>query len=41
MGTHVELLRKRGHYYHLYTRQFRQEMGEEYDLFKMTGAAPA
>lgn len=25
MGTHSELLRRRGHYYRLYTRQFRQE----------------
>jgi ATP-binding cassette subfamily B protein len=25
MGTHAELLRQRGHYYRLYTRQFRQE----------------
>nr|MCU0515693.1 hypothetical protein [Oscillatoria sp. Prado101] len=41
MGTHAELLRLRGHYYNLYTRQFRQEMGEEYELFKLTGAAAA
>jgi ATP-binding cassette subfamily B protein len=39
MGTHAELLRKRGHYYNLYTRQFRQELGQEYNLFKLTGAA--
>ena len=38
MGTHAELLRLRGHYYNLYTRQFRQEMSEEYHLFKLTGA---
>ena len=38
MGTHAELLRARGHYFRLYTRQFRQEMGEEYDLFKLTGS---
>jgi ATP-binding cassette subfamily B protein len=25
MGTHAELIRARGHYYELYTRQFRQE----------------
>jgi ATP-binding cassette subfamily B protein len=37
MGTHAELLRLRGHYYNLYTRQFRQEMSEEYELFKLTG----
>jgi hypothetical protein len=24
-GTHAELLRARGHYYKLYTQQFRQE----------------
>ncbi len=34
MGTHAELLRKRGHYYKLYTQQFRQERAEEYqELF--------
>jgi ATP-binding cassette subfamily B protein len=26
MGTHAELLRARGHYYRLYTRQFRHEL---------------
>ncbi len=30
MGTHAELLRKRGHYYKLYTQQFRQERTAEY-----------
>jgi ATP-binding cassette subfamily B protein len=30
MGTHAELLRARGHYYRLYTQQFRQEMEQEY-----------
>ena len=40
MGTHAELLRRRGHYYNLYTRQFRQEMGAEYDLFNLTGTIP-
>jgi ATP-binding cassette, subfamily B, bacterial len=39
LGTHAELLHKRGHYYRLYTQQFRQELGREYDLFKMTGLA--
>ena len=39
MGSHVELIRARGHYYSLYTRQFRREMEDEYDVFK--GEAPA
>lgn len=41
MGTHAELLHARGHYYRLYTRQFRHELGREYDLYKLTGAASA
>jgi len=41
MGTHAELLQAQGHYYRLYTRQFRQEMSEEYNLFKLTGSSPA
>lgn len=41
MGTHAELLQKRGHYYRLYTRQFRQEMGKEYNLNALTGLAAA
>jgi ATP-binding cassette subfamily B protein len=41
MGTHAELLRRRGHYYRLYTRQFRQEMGQDLDLFRLTGTAQA
>jgi ATP-binding cassette, subfamily B, bacterial len=41
LGTHAELLLKRGHYYRLYTRQFRQKLEEEYDLFKLTGFASA
>lgn len=32
MGTHNELLRKQGKYYHLYTRQFRSRMDEVLDL---------
>jgi ATP-binding cassette subfamily B protein len=39
MGTHAELLRQRGHYYNLYTRQFRQDLSREYNLFALTGAA--
>jgi ATP-binding cassette, subfamily B, bacterial len=39
LGTHAELLRQRGHYYNLYTRQFRQDLSKEYNLFALTGAA--
>jgi ATP-binding cassette subfamily B protein len=34
MGTHSELLRSKGHYYQLYTKQFRQKLEQEYDVFK-------
>jgi ATP-binding cassette subfamily B protein len=34
MGSHAELLRQKGHYYRLYTRQFRRELEQEYDVFK-------
>ena len=37
MGTHNELLRQRGHYYRLYTQQFRRERESPYDPF---GDAP-
>jgi ATP-binding cassette, subfamily B, bacterial len=33
VGTHAELLRLRGKYYQLYTRQFRRQMEETYDPF--------
>lgn len=39
IGTHAELLRRRGHYYRLYTRQFRHQLGQEYDLYKLTGVS--
>ena len=39
MGAHAELLRARGHYYRLYTRQFRHQRAHEYDPFKETTAA--
>ncbi|MCF6278253.1 MAG: ABC transporter ATP-binding protein/permease [Anaerolineales bacterium] len=29
-GTHAELLRERGHYYRLYTQQFRQKLERQY-----------
>jgi ATP-binding cassette subfamily B protein len=41
MGTHAELLRARGHYYRLYTQQFRHEREEQYDVFKLPGLATA
>jgi ATP-binding cassette subfamily B protein len=34
MGSHAELIRARGHYYSLYTRQFRRELEGEYDVFR-------
>jgi len=39
MGTHGELLRKRGKYYQLYTKQFRQQMEEVLDPFQEAAAA--
>jgi ATP-binding cassette subfamily B protein len=41
MGSHSELLRKQGHYYRLYTRQFRQELEQEFDPFGISSFAPA
>jgi len=34
MGSHAELLRKQGHYYRLYTQQFRRQLEEEFDPFR-------
>jgi ATP-binding cassette subfamily B protein len=31
-GTHAELLRQRGHYYRLYTQQFRRELEVQYGV---------
>jgi len=39
MGTHAELLHKRGHYYQLYTRQFRHEMEKSY-MAEYSGSLP-
>jgi ATP-binding cassette subfamily B protein len=36
MGTHAELLRKGGKYFHLYTRQFRHQMQQVLDPFQET-----
>jgi len=41
MGSHSELLRQRGHYYRLYTQQFRRERESEYDPFRDIEAEPA
>jgi len=41
MGSHAELLRQRGHYYRLYTRQFRRQLEEEYDPFVLQSPATA
>ncbi|MBC8098978.1 MAG: ATP-binding cassette domain-containing protein, partial [Armatimonadetes bacterium] len=39
MGSHSELLKARGHYYHLYTQQFREELERDYDeVFKTVAA---
>jgi ATP-binding cassette subfamily B protein len=39
MGTHAELLRLKGHYYRLYTQQFRHELSKEYGILGGTGLA--
>lgn len=40
MGSHTELLRAKGHYYRLYTQQFRQELEKEYNPFAGNGTKP-
>jgi ATP-binding cassette, subfamily B, bacterial len=40
-GTHGELLRRHGHYYGLYTRQFRRALESEYGMGVLTGWAEA
>jgi ATP-binding cassette, subfamily B, bacterial len=37
-GTHAELLRLGGHYYRLYTQQFRHELETQYGLSEAVGA---
>ena len=39
MGSRAELIRARGHYYDLYTRQFRRERELEYGLHAKVGVA--
>jgi ATP-binding cassette subfamily B protein len=41
MGNHRELLRARGHYYRLYTRQFRKQLEQSLDTFNVPGLARA
>ena len=41
MGSHAELIRARGHYYRLYTRQFRSEREQAYDLVEAGDGLPA
>lgn len=41
IGSHAELLRNRGHYYNLYTRQFRHEMSEQLNVFNLAGSGAA
>lgn len=40
-GTHSELIRARGHYYDLYTRQFRREREQAYGVGEFATAATA
>ncbi len=41
MGTHADLLQARGHYYRLYTKQFRDEREQEQDPFAAPDGAVA
>jgi ATP-binding cassette subfamily B protein len=41
MGSHAELLRARGHYYQLYTQQFRRNLELEYDPLSKVSPAVA
>ena len=34
MGTHAELMRRRGHYFNLYTQQFRRDLEKQYDPYQ-------
>jgi ATP-binding cassette subfamily B protein len=40
MGNHVELLCQHGHYYRLYTSQFRNQLEQEYAPLEMATASP-
>jgi ATP-binding cassette subfamily B protein len=41
MGSHAELLRAQGHYYRLYTRQFRGQLERQFDPFQVPALAAA
>ena len=34
IGSHAELIRQKGHYYRLYTQQFRRELEQEYNPYE-------
>ena len=40
-GTHAELLRQRGHYYRMYTQQFRHELEVQYGVVEPQAPLPA
>ena len=41
MGSHVELLHARGHYYRLYTQQFRRQLEQQYEVLGSPSPTPA
>jgi ATP-binding cassette subfamily B protein len=41
MGSHAELLQARGHYYRLYTQQFRRQLEDEFEALGAPSPAPA
>jgi len=41
MGSHADLLRARGHYYRLYTQQFRRQLEQEYEVLGSPSPTPA
>jgi len=41
MGTHKELIMKKGKYYNLYTQQFRHELEAQYDVLNQPEPAQA
>jgi ATP-binding cassette subfamily B protein len=40
MGSHADLIHQRGHYYNLYTRQFRKDLEAKFDIYKETEEKP-